>query len=1166
MSRNYDSWERLVVAVLRREKDREVARADSRSPSSSSSSSSLSLDFDELSLSLPREVQNVENGRHSRLDSSNSSSIAFLSIKDHPLYKKPAGKSIFSLLWQWRAKDLEASSNFQTLFKDVYGDFSNVVSLLKAFREDLIEKRNESAIPQELAKRIRDEVYEAEDTVDTFVAQAAVHKSRTSIERAFHIFDYQAKLRSVGKKIEFLRARMKDIYDNKKFGFEALQDGERSTKSKEKKNSVGSHRSIDGSHPFSQELTPMGSRQWRDVFWMLIFLAHLIIIGLVLGVFGLNRFRKKDRLNIYVYAFATLEDVDGRTEDFWPFYAVAGGVGTFLGWTWLLCFGAHASQVMKFSVHLLATYLAVISVLCFWGKQLFWGFAFGIAAAFQFLYVIAVIDRLPFTMLVLQRAVKMVWDLPEVMRTVCIFMLVMLFWLALWSFGVAGVVALNIGEAGYCLLMVLSVSLFWTGAVICNVVHVIVSGMVFLVLIHGGREASTIPPKSLMNSLRYAVTTSFGSICYGSLFTAAIRTLRWEIRGLRSKIGNNECLLCCVDFLFHLVEFLVRWFNKFAYVQIAVYGKSFNNSAKDAWELFQSTGVWSCFKYSDRVVMMGSTAMLMGMILVGLVTVVVESAVTSIYLCYAQDPSIIHRWDAAFFNQMSEKLHQRLQHRIWKMLSGKSSNSTKESGLSHESNVVETHSSTDGSLPFSQEFTPMGSRHWRDMFWMLIFLAHLIVIGLALGVSGLDSFRKRNRLDAYSRWFTPVKNMDDLTEDFWPLYAVAGGVGTLLGLAWLLWFSTHANQVMKFTLHLLSTYLAVISVLCFWGKQLFWGFAFGFAAAFQFLYVISVIDRLPFTLLVLQRAVKMAWDLPEVLRSASISMLIMLFWLALWSFGIAGVLVSGIGYGAQWWLLVVLSFSLFWTGAVLCNVVHVIVSGLMFLVLIHGGREESSMPPKPLMHSLRYAVTTSFGSICYGSLFTAAIRTLRWEIRGLRSMIGNNECLLCCVDFLFHLVEFLVRWFNKFAYVQIAVNGKSYNNSAKDAWELFQSTGVEALVAYDCSGAILLMSTLLGGLIAGTCAGVWSWIKCRNRLVMVGSTAILMGMILVGLATVVVESAVTSIYLCYAQDPLLICRWDAAFFDQMSEKLHQRLQHRSARTREVLSHSVADQIQETVGI
>lgn len=236
----------------------------------------------------------------------------------------------------------------------------------------------------------------------------------------------------------------------------------------------------------------------------------------------------------------------------------------------------------------------------------------------------------------------------------------------------------------------------------------------------------------------------------------------------------------------------------------------------------------------------------------------------------------------------------------------------------------------------------------------------------------------------------------------------------------------------------------------------------------------------------------------------------------------------------------------------LCNIVHVIVSGMVFLVLIHGGRDVASMPTRPLVNSIQNAVTKSFGSICYGSLFTAAIRTLRWEIRGFRSKIGNNECLLCFADFLFHLVEVLVRFFNKYAYVKIAVSGKNFNYSARDAWELLQSTGVEALVAYDCSGAVLLMGTILGGLVVGTCAGVWARVKFADRMIMVGSTSMLMGMVLVGLAMVVVESAVTSIYVCFAEDPLLIHRWDAEFFSQMSETLHHRLQHRSARTTLVL--------------
>ncbi|KAI7984705.1 Actin-related protein 2 [Camellia lanceoleosa] len=106
-------------------------------------------------------------------------------------------------------------------------------------------------------------------------------------------------------------------------------------------------------------------------------------------------------------------------------------------------------------------------------------------------------------------------------------------------------------------------------------------------------------------------------------------------------------------------------------------------------------------------------------------------------------------------------------------------------------------------------------------------------------------------------------------------------------------------------------------VLCFGGEQFFWGVAFAVGAALQFLYIISIMDRLPFTMWVLQGAVKMVWSLPEVMRVACTFMLVMLLWLALWSFGAAGVVASSMGDGGRWWLLVVFSLSLFWTSAVL---------------------------------------------------------------------------------------------------------------------------------------------------------------------------------------------------------------------------------------------------------
>ncbi|KAL2633823.1 hypothetical protein R1flu_005302 [Riccia fluitans] len=451
--------------------------------------------------------------------------------------------------------------------------------------------------------------------------------------------------------------------------------------------------------------------------------------------------------------------------------------------------------------------------------------------------------------------------------------------------------------------------------------------------------------------------------------------------------------------------------------------------------------------------------------------------------------------------------------------------------------------------------TPEPTRKWRDVFWLIVFVLHAALVGFLLAILGINRYRRNNRFAKLAKFSTSDGQQ---TQEFWPILGTAAAIGAALGLAMLSVMCLRPNQLIKVAVHSVTTYLAVISVFCFWDEQFFWGIAFAIGAALQFLYVISVMDRLPFSILVIKMAVRMLLSLPATIRVSYGFVVAMIVWMLLWSFGVSGVVASGMDDNARWWILLALSISLFWTGAVFCNTVHVIVSGVIYIVLSCGAQSQVALPSRPVLRSLRHAVTTSIGSICYGSLLTAAIRVFRWSIRGLRSRIGNNECLLCCVDFLFNIVEILVRFFNKYAFVQVAVYGKGFNHSARDAWELFQSTGVEALIAYDLTGAVLLMVTVLGGLITGTSVGVWAWYKNQDRVIMVGSTAMLMGMVLVYLCMVVIEGAVTSIYACYAEDPSLISKWDTEFADEIAETLHQRFQHRSGR--DVPAHMVSVQL------
>jgi hypothetical protein len=57
---------------------------------------------------------------------------------------------------------------------------------------------------------------------------------------------------------------------------------------------------------------------------------------------------------------------------------------------------------------------------------------------------------------------------------------------------------------------------------------------------------------------------------------------------------------------------------------------------------------------------------------------------------------------------------------------------------------------------------------------------------------------------------------------------------------------------------------------------------------------------------------------------------------------------------------------------------------------------------------------------------------------------------------------------------------------------------VEALVAQDLSGAVLLLSITLGGLIVGTILGTWVHYTEEDRMVSMAVTGALIGMMLVG--------------------------------------------------------------------
>jgi len=167
-------------------------------------------------------------------------------------------------------------------------------------------------------------------------------------------------------------------------------------------------------------------------------------------------------------------------------------------------------------------------------------------------------------------------------------------------------------------------------------------------------------------------------------------------------------------------------------------------------------------------------------------------------------------------------------------------------------------------------------------------------------------------------------------------------------------------------------------------------------------------------------------------------------------------------------------------------------------------------------------MTTSLGSIAFGSLIVAIIKTLRTILRAAMNRGSRNWivlilswialCFLGCLDR-------LAEYFNHYAFCQVAIYGKTYIQAAKATWDLMKHAGLQAIVNDNLIDGVLWMGVLFGAIGTGFSGYVLSifvfhlvnpWISFT-----IGFT---IGFILLILAMQCLDSAVATIFVCFAED------------------------------------------------
>ncbi|OUM61319.1 hypothetical protein PIROE2DRAFT_45310 [Piromyces sp. E2] len=259
---------------------------------------------------------------------------------------------------------------------------------------------------------------------------------------------------------------------------------------------------------------------------------------------------------------------------------------------------------------------------------------------------------------------------------------------------------------------------------------------------------------------------------------------------------------------------------------------------------------------------------------------------------------------------------------------------------------------------------------------------------------------------------------------------------------------------------------------------------------------------------------------------------------AIWYGAIGITLVASVTYfnekigGACYVIYVFLLFSFYFSSQVINNTVHVIISGVFATYYFRGVVESStgqvSVDVKhPTWQSFKRALTTSFGSICYGSLIIAIIDTLRALARSAQEDASENGnclvCLLaCCVECILSCIGEMLEYFNKYAFTEVAIYGKSYCQAAKDTWQLCKTRGIDAIINDCLIGNVLSIGSLCIGCVSAVVVVVIAiilGIKTALAFVIYGIAAFLIGCMIFSVVAQVINSGVATTFVCLCEDP-----------------------------------------------
>ncbi|EPQ32152.1 uncharacterized protein PFL1_00349 [Pseudozyma flocculosa PF-1] len=243
-------------------------------------------------------------------------------------------------------------------------------------------------------------------------------------------------------------------------------------------------------------------------------------------------------------------------------------------------------------------------------------------------------------------------------------------------------------------------------------------------------------------------------------------------------------------------------------------------------------------------------------------------------------------------------------------------------------------------------------------------------------------------------------------------------------------------------------------------------------------------------------------------------------------------------------LMVFIVFAYYWISEVIKNVAFTTVAGIFGTWYYN-----ASKPGKVAWGAFRRTMTYSFGSICLGSLIVALLDLLRAFFNMVQrqqaaegDLVGTIlACVAsCCVACIQSLVEF----FNRYAYINIALYGNKYIKAAKETWTLLVDRGIDALVNDSLVNIVFSCGAFVIGLLTSLFAYIYQQKVNPSYLQQDSGYYSIILLVSFGLGLNIamaigsgsIASGVSTFFVCLAEDPHLMAQRDPQLFEAIRSR------------------------------